>query len=262
MPETLLIILFGTLIGIILGLLGGGGSIIAVPILVYILGQDGHAAITTSLAVVGISSLLGSVIYALKGNVRFKDGILFGLASMTAAIPGAWFSHLISENRILFLFGLLMVLVGLKMLLRKFQQIHIKTGLSHKKYRNDTLKMLIIGFVVGIFIGFFGVGGGFLILPALVFFGHFQIHKAVGTSLLIIAMASASGFVSHVSFSMSNLDAMIIGIFSMGSLLGIFAGTSIANNIDGTKLTKAFASFVIIMGVFLVFKNTNLLNMF
>lgn len=255
MSQVILSLIFGALIGFSLGLLGGGGSILTVPILVYVIGQDVHAATGTSLAIVGGSALLGAFAHSRRGDVRIKSGLAFGLMSMVGAIPGVWLNRLVTGKVILLLFGFLMIAVAMGMLRKQTVQRQPQTaGMPCEAYtRGDWLHLLALGLVVGLLTGFFGVGGGFLIVPALVLVGNFPTHQAVGTSLLIIAMASVSGFLGHLSFGTVNLT--IVGLFVLGGLGGVLAGTVLAGRVPEQKLAKAFGWFTIIVAVYLIYEN-------
>lgn len=175
MSQAILSLVFGGLIGFSLGLLGGGGSILTVPILVYVIGQDVHAATGTSLAIVGANALLGALAHSRKGNVRMKSGLIFGLMSMIGAIPGVWLNNLVEGKVILILFGFLMLAVAISMLHKKIGHPGPKdAGMPYEAYTpKDWFSLLLMGLVVGFLTGFFGVGGGFLIVPAIGVSGKF-----------------------------------------------------------------------------------------
>ena len=255
MNQVILSLIFGSLIGFSLGLLGGGGSILTVPILVYVIGQDVHAATGTSLAIVGGSALLGALAHSRRGDVRIKSGLAFGLMSMIGALPGVWLNRLVAGKVILLLFAFLMIAVAVEMLRKKVAHGQLQTaGAPSEAYtRKDWLRLLALGLVVGLLTGFFGVGGGFLIVPALVLVGNFPTHQAVGTSLLVIAMASVSGFVGHLSFG--TIDLTIVGLFVLGGLGGVLAGTVLAGRVPEQKLAKAFGWFTIIVALYLLYEN-------
>lgn len=254
MTQIIPLFAFGCLIGFTLGLLGGGGSILTVPILVYIFGVEVHSAIGTSLAVVGATAIIGAITHSRRGNVKLKSGFAFGVMAMVGAIPGAWFSHFVGEKIILILFALLMIVVGLRMLLRETSYLSKEAATHTDLYIfRSTLVLMAMGFVVGLLTGFFGVGGGFLIVPALVLVGNFPIHQAVGTSLLIIAMASVSGFVGHLS--LVNLNFFIMAYFVIGSIVGVILGTTSSSRIPEKRLTQSFGLFIIIISLYLFYRN-------
>ena len=254
MTQIILLFAFGCLIGLTLGLLGGGGSILTVPILVYVFGVEVHSAIGTSLAIVGTTAIIGAITHSRRGNVKFKSGLAFGVMAMIGAIPGAWLSHLVGGKTILILFALLMIVVGLRMLLRETRSLSKESDSHNHPYVFRAMLVLIsIGFVVGVLTGFFGVGGGFLIVPGLVLVGNFPTHQAVGTSLLVIAMASFSGFLGHLS--LGNLNFLIIAYFVIGSIVGVILGTTSSGHISEKRLTQSFGVFIIIISLYLFYQN-------
>ena len=255
MSQAILSLVFGGLIGFSLGLLGGGGSILTVPILVYVIRQDVHAATGTSLTIVGASALLGTLAHSRSGNVRMKSGLIFGLMSMIGAIPGVWLNRLVAGKVILTLFGLLMIAVAISMLHKNVVHPEPKAAaIPCEAYTpKDWFRLLLMGLGVGVLTGFFGVGGGFLIVPALVLVGNFPTHQAVGTSLLVIAMASVSGFLGHLSFGA--VDLAIAGLFILGSLPGVLSGTTLAGKMPERKLAKAFGWFIILLALYLIYEN-------
>src|SRR5687767_15003299 len=187
--QVALSVLFGTLIGLLLGLVGGGGSILTVPILVYVIGLEVQAATATSLAIVGASALAGALPHARAGRVNVRVAAAFGLFGIAGAFAGTWLSHQVSGAWILLLFGLMMVAVAGRMWTRR------PSPPSQAGSRETRVgwKAPLAGLVVGILTGFFGVGGGFLIVPALVLALELPVAMAVGTSLVVIAFNSASG---------------------------------------------------------------------
>jgi uncharacterized membrane protein YfcA len=255
MGQPLLCLVFGSLIGFTLGLLGGGGSILTVPILVYLIGQDVHAATGTSLAIVGTGALLGAIAHAHKGNVRLKCGMAFGTISMVAAQPGVWLNRLVAGRLLLLLFGCLMLVVGIRMVRRKGpgRPPDGAGGRLGPYAPAEWARLLGLGGVVGLLTGFFGIGGGFLIVPALVLVGRFPIHHAVGTSLLVIAMTSASGLLGHLRFG--TVDLGIVKVFVLGGAAGILSGTAIAGLMPERALARAFGWFIILLALYVVYRN-------
>ncbi|MDQ3374308.1 MAG: sulfite exporter TauE/SafE family protein, partial [Acidobacteriota bacterium] len=154
------------LIGLSLGLIGGGGSIITVPVLVYVLGVEAHAAVGMSLAVVGATSLVGSFLHYRRGTVRLKTGLIFGAAGVVGALLGSPLTRLLSPAALLMTFATLMLVIAVLMLRRKSN-----AGIIEVEQVLSVWKAILAGFGVGVLTGFLGVGGGFLIVPALVMFG-------------------------------------------------------------------------------------------
>lgn len=243
-------------IGISLGLIGGGGSTLAVPVLVYLIGIPPVLATAYSLFIVGISSFVGSMRYTSKGMVDYKTVALFGTPSVIAvfltrkflvpAIP----NHIaqlgsfdVSKDMVLMvLFALLMVFASYSMI-KPAQSKAARTPASAIK-----LAMVIMfeGLVVGVLTGLVGAGGGFLIIPALVLFAGLPMKRAIGTSLLIISIKSTVGFLGDVSNY--DIDWIFLLAFTALAILGIYIGSSFATRIDGKKLKASFGWFILIMG--------------
>jgi uncharacterized membrane protein YfcA len=250
----LLYLILGGTIGLLLGLLGGGGSILTVPVLVYIIGQNVHSATAMSLAIVGSSALLGAVFHSRKGDVRLRSGILLGFTSMLGAVPGVWLNRAVAGETILVLFSVLMIAVAINLLRSEPSSQKPETTSPCELYTSkDWLKITAIGLLVGILTGFFGVGGGFLIVPALVLIGKFPAHQAIGTSLLVIFMTSFSGFMSNLVFG--GLDFTILLIFIVGGAVGVLSGTALASHVSGRTLNRTFSLFIICMALYLIYAN-------
>jgi uncharacterized protein len=241
-----LAILFGTLIGVLLGLIGGGGSILTVPILVYLLDQDVHEATATSLVIVGATALVGAVPHARAHRVVLPTALTFGVAGMGGAFVGAWLNRLVSGPVILLLFGFLMITVAVRMALDK-------RGDTGPLAQGSPWPALGTGLVVGAMTGFFGVGGGFLIVPALVLVLGFPMRLAIGTSLVIIAINSAAGATAHMGSGTVNLS--LAALFIIGGFVGASVGGRLAGRVDETQLSRAFAALVALVGLSLIVRN-------
>jgi uncharacterized membrane protein YfcA len=248
-PHLLLAIALSTLIGASLGLLGGGGSILAVPLLVYVAGIDVHAAIGMSLAVVGATSLGGALIHARAGRVDVRAAALFGVTGMVGAPLGARASYAFAPRTLLILFALLMILVGGLMLRGR----GAAAPPAREPSRARLPAVVPAGFGVGLLTGFLGVGGGFLIVPALLFLGALPIHAAVGTSLLVIALNCAAGLAGHLRHG--DLPAGLTAVFVAASTLGALLGVRLAATLDPVRLRRSFAAFVTGLGLLLLAKN-------
>jgi uncharacterized membrane protein YfcA len=251
----LLSLLLGGTIGLLLGLLGGGGSILTLPVLVYIIGQNVHSATGMSLAIVGSSALLGAILHSRKGDVRLRSGILLGFMSMLGAVPGVWLNRAVAGETILVLFSILMIVVAINLLRSKPSSSQKpETGSPCKLYTSkDWLKITAIGLLVGLLTGFFGVGGGFIIVPALVLVANFSTHQAVGTSLLAIFITSFSGFLSNMVFG--GLDLEILLIFVVGGSVGVLSGTALASRVSGRTLNRTFSIFILCIALYLIYAN-------
>lgn len=250
-----------SLIGISLGLIGGGGSILTVPVLVYLIGLDAVSSTAYSLFIVGLSSLIGSFNYMKKQLVSFKTAVIFGIPSLTAvfltrkylvpALPDEFFTVgdfvFTKSIAIMVLFAILMIAASVSMIRGRKEQGDV----PEEQAFNYPL-ILVEGAVVGLLTGLVGAGGGFLIIPALVVLSKLPMKMAVGTSLLIIAVKSLVGFTGDVSNM--EVDWVFLSIFSAISVVGIFIGGYLSNFITGAKLKPAFGWFVLVMGIYILGK--------
>lgn len=239
-------LLLGFAIGLSLGLLGGGGSILMVPTLVYLLGQTPQAAVTTSLAVVGANSLMGANFHRTQGTLNWRVALVFGWVGMLTAFLASGFSKLIPSTVLLIAFAVLMLVIGSFLLIRK----EVKNTVELERPLWVTL---VSGAAVGILTGVLGVGGGFLIVPALVILVGLPMQIAVGTSLVIITMNSFAGFLGHIHDS--TIQPVLILVFVISGLLGTFVGSRLAKFLPAKKLQTAFAWFVILLAIFLLVDN-------
>lgn len=234
-------------IGLSLGLLGGGGSILTVPALVYLVGQTPQAAVTTSLAIVGANSLMGALFHRSQGTLDWKVALTFGGAGIIVSYLSANIASHIASAVLLVAFALLMLAIG-AMLLRRHER-----GLEAASSARPLILVLASGAGVGFLTGVLGVGGGFLVVPALVMLVGLPIQVAVGTSLVVIAMNSAAGFLGHAGSG--SFDLLLTLVFASAGLVGTFAGAKLSNRISASKLQKAFAWFVIALAFFLLYDN-------
>lgn len=239
-------------IGFSLGLIGGGGSIITVPVLVYVLNVEPHEAIAMSLAVVGATSLVGAFLHWQRGTVRLKNGLSFGASGVVGALAGSPLTYLLSPAALLLTFAALMLVISVLML-RKNTQITAENFAPH----TEIGKALAAGFGVGVLTGFLGVGGGFLIVPALVTFGGLSIKDAVGTSLLVIFLNCVAGLIGHASHSA--FDWRLTILVTALAVSGTVGGTLLSHRIEARNLQKVFAVFVFAVAVFLLAKNYSFL---
>ena len=249
------------LIGVSLGLIGGGGSILTVPVLVYILGIDPVLATAYSLFVVGSTSLVGAGTYMKKGLVNYKTALVFAIPSFIAvfltrkflipALPDPLFS--IGEAMITKNIGI-MVFFALIMLAASYSMIRGKKGESEEEEEvKFNLPMIALeGSVVGVITGIVGAGGGFLIIPALVLLARLPMKMAVGTSLLIIAAKSLIGFLGDLSSQ--TIDWQLLLIFTGLTFVGIFIGSALSKKINEKVLKTGFGWFVLLMGIYIITK--------
>lgn len=240
--------LLALIAGTTLGLLGGGGSILVVPILVYIVKVEPKIAITMSLAIVGLTGFMGTFRHYKNGNVLVKLAFQFGAMTMLSTYLGTYLAKFLTGQMQLFIFAGIMLLASISML---------KNGKEVKIKNTSNLTIFLAASVVGIVTGLIGVGGGFLIVPALVNFFHVDMKKAVGTSLLIIAINSLIGFVGNIINSPGlELDYQFIAIFTALAIVGSQIGSTLTHKLPQEKLKKIFGYFLIVMGAFMIIRET------
>ncbi|EOR93400.1 hypothetical protein ADIARSV_3479 [Arcticibacter svalbardensis MN12-7] len=246
------------LIGLSLGLIGGGGSILTVPILVYFFYVDPVLASTYSLFVVGITSSVGAFSHYQKGNVNFKLALLFGIPSLIAVFTmRKWIMPLIPFDLIrigsfdltkpillMLTFSVLMIVASFSMISKSNKKLAAETPVNY-------MKLVAQSVVVGLITGFVGVGGGFLIIPSLVVFARLPMKKAVGTSLMIMTLSSLLGVLGDVSRHES-INYMFLASFSAFAIIGILVGSYLTRYIQENKLRPAFGWFVLVMGFFVL----------
>lgn len=238
----------GLVIGLCLGLLGSGGSILTVPLLVYLLDHEPKAAIAESLAIVGGIALVASIRPMLKRDVDWTSLVLFGIPGVLGTVAGVWCSQWISGVVQLVVFSIVM-LVAAAMMLRGRRGGDAEEAPTDRT-RRDHVILVVEGLVVGALTGIVGVGGGFLIVPALVLLGRLPMRLAVGTSLLIIAIKSGAGFAQSIGqMEADALNLQTIGIFVLLGGVGSFAGNAIGGRIPQRRLKQVFAVFLLVMGV-------------
>ncbi|MBM3158175.1 MAG: sulfite exporter TauE/SafE family protein [Bacteroidetes bacterium] len=250
------------LIGLSLGLIGGGGSILTVPVLVYLFNVDPLQATAYSLFIVGATSAIGAFPKYKEGQVNLKTALIFGAPSIIAvyatrkwvvpAIPtqiGQWGEFVLTKN------VLLMLLFALLMVAASFSMISTQKllGVVEKKSQFFNYPLILIeGAFVGLLTGLVGAGGGFLIIPALVILTGLPMKQAVGTSLLIIAAKSLIGFTGDVTEQA--IDWVLLGFVTAMAIVGIMVGNQLSKKIDGNKLKKGFGWFVLVMGLYILIK--------
>lgn len=252
------------LIGVSLGLIGGGGSILTVPVLVYIFNMDAAVATVYSLFIVGLTSAVGSVNYFKRGLINLTTALLFGIPSVAGVFLARWLivpfipDHVFTIGQfavtkhifLMMLFALLMVAASFTMITRPTTVV----AANGKSYCKNYALTIIQGMGTGIVTGLVGAGGGFMIIPALVFVLKLPMKEAIGTSLLIIAFNSLLGFAgsaTHINIHWAFL--LTIAAFAVA---GIFIGNRLSKKIDGAKLKPAFGWFVLIMGIYIILKET------
>lgn len=247
--ETLALgLLLGFTIGASLGLLGGGGSILTVPALVYLVGQTPQVAVTTSLVIVGANSALGAFFHRAHGTLNWRVALVFGGVGMVTAYFAAGLSKLFLPELLMVFFAGLMLVIALLLLTRRASA----AGAAPDAPPN-LARIIAGGAGVGLLTGILGVGGGFLIVPALVMLVGLPMAEAVGTSLLVISMNSLAGFLGHLGGAA--LDPSLLLVFVSAGLVGTFTGSRLAHRLPANRLRQFFAVFVLALALFLLADN-------
>ena len=246
---TLLGMLLAAVMGLALGMLGGGGSILTVPIFVYVLGFGAKEAIAMSLAVVGVVSLAGAVGHWSAGHVRLRIALIFGGVAMIGTYLGARLAVFFSGPAQLALFGMVMLAAAYFMM----RPIPVRPAPTGERPRLPIALIAAEGLAVGVLTGLVGVGGGFLIVPALVLLGKVEMKDAVGTSLVVIAMKSAAGFAGYIG--QVEVPWGFLAGFGAVAIVGILAGTYIVRFVPQHALQRAFAVFLLVMGGLILYEN-------
>ncbi len=251
---------FAIVIGLVMGLIGGGGSILSVPVFAYLFDIDAITATTFSLFVVGVTSSVGSVSFVRQGHVQFSSALQFGIPSILGIlfsrrvvlphlppyIINRWGITITNEMFILLLFAILMLISAIKMIQKKERP-------RGRKFQQSNYTLLASqGLLVGIITGFIGAGGGFLIVPALVMLVGVSMKQAVGTSLFIISINSLIGFAS--SLDKVHIDWPFLLFFTGLSIVGILVGVAFSKRIESQKLKPLFGWVVLTMGIFIIIK--------
>ena len=251
----LLALLSGGLVGLLLGSTGGGGALVAIPLLVYVVVVPVQTASAMSLIVVGYSALFGAWQESRQKRVHVPAALVFSVTGMLGAWLGAHGHQLVPETLILFLFGNLLLCISAWTFRHKHEG-HVQddpTGCAKTFSWMCVYKALAIGWGVGLLTGFFGVGGGFLIVPALMMLMAFPIRVAIGTSFLTIALISIGGVIGHLN--VAHLDVFLTGFVLMGSLLGLVFGSQVSRTIPSHRLRRGIAILIGGIGMLLVVDN-------
>ena len=250
------------LIGISLGLIGGGGSILTVPVLVYLFHVEPMMATAYSLFIVGASSLVGAFPKYRQGMISMKTAIVFGIPSIAAVFATRKFIVPAIPKEVFFIGDLvvtkallMMILFAVLMVAASVSMIRDKKNATSDQPTKQVFNypmILLEGTVVGVLTGLVGAGGGFLIIPALVMLSKLPMKMAVGTSLLIIAAKSLIGFTGDVMMAGATMDWTLLGMVTALAIVGIFIGNYLSKSIDGNKLKKGFGWFVLVMGIYII----------
>lgn len=238
--------LAGFCMGLIIAALGAGGSLFIVPILLYLLHQPVHVATGTSLAVVGAAALVGTIGHFRKGNLDLHSALLFGAASMAAAPAGAWMHRFVSERATLISFAGLLFAASARMLFGAAPP-------PSKSQRPDALRVLPLGLLLGLLTGFLGVGGGFIIVPVLCWGAKLPLRLAIGTSLAVIAMTSATGIIGH--WMQGNVNVGLLVSCGTGAMLGAIVGARLSGKLPERPIRYAFATMAAALGVYMLVRS-------
>ncbi|MEM0293674.1 MAG: sulfite exporter TauE/SafE family protein [Saccharolobus sp.] len=266
--QYILSIISGILVGFSLGLIGGGGSILAIPLLLYFVGLANgippkspeysyitHLTLGTTALAVGLNAYINSYMHFRKGNVKVMEGIIFTIPGVIGDILGAYISHLMSGALILFLFGFLMIAVAIRMWRTKCKpntNMNYADKLSLSK-RVKLDKILPAGFLVGFASGYFGIGGGFLVVPGLLFSTGIDMLRAVGTSLISVGTFGVVAAATYAFYG--EINVIISLLYLAGGVAGGYAGSSIATKLNRQTLRRIFAIIIIIVAIYTMYLN-------
>lgn len=237
-------------VGVSLGLLGGGGSILTVPLLAYVAGLDAKQAIASSLFVVGVTSAVGAVAHARAGRVRWRVAGVFGAAAMTGAYAGGRLARFVPGEVLLIAFAVIMIAAAVAMLRGRKDVADESAG------RLPVVRIAVQGAVVGMISGLVGAGGGFLLVPALALLGGLPMPAAVGTSLVVISMQSFAGLAGHLADD--PIDWKLTGMVTAAAVVGSLIGGLLLPRVDPATLRKAFGWFVLVMASVVLAREANL----
>lgn len=240
--------LIGIVIGIIVGALGAGGGILSVPVLVYLLGQSPHDAAAGSLVIVGLTALVSLISHARSGTVHWPDGVLFGLLSVAGSFVGSRLNARVDATVLMVSFCALLCVISATMVRRAVAEKKASSAVKEKLapepvVKTNWLLVFLAATVTGFLTGFFGVGGGFVVVPMLMLVLHFLIKDAASTSLVVMVIASASGLLSRVGTDVS-VDWGVIAVFAAGSMVGGVIGPKLTKNAKDYVLTAVFAALL------------------
>lgn len=242
----------GVLVGFVLGLVGGGGSILAVPLMVYLVGVPSpHVAIGTSALAVAANALTGLLNHVRQGNVKWRCSLVYAVAGIAGAFAGSTAGKAFDGQKLLFLFAIVMVVVGVLILRNR----HRKGDPTVVLGRENAPKLIGYGAGTGLFSGFFGIGGGFLVVPGLVAATGMPMINAVGSSLVAV---SAFGLTTAANYAFSGLvDWALAGVFIVGGVVGGFLGARLAKHLSGTqgRLTSVFAGLIFVVAAYMLWKS-------
>jgi uncharacterized membrane protein YfcA len=250
--TAILSLFLGGLVGLALGLVGGGGSILTVPALIYGLGIAVHDAVPVSLVLVGLIAGFGAVTHFRNGSVRLDVALRFGLAGVLGAFLGARLSRLVDGRLLLVLFAVLMLVAAISLARRdtaaRRETVHVVSEVHW-------FRVLAAGFGVGSLTGFFGVGGGFIIVPALALLVGLPTRQAVATSLVVIVINCASALLGHLTNENTQVPLGVLSLFALGGFAGSTGGARLAGRWPDRRLSRIFAALVAGVAVYLLARN-------
>lgn len=251
MESLLLALVIGLGVGCIVGALGAGGGILSVPALVYLLGQNPHASGVGSLIIVGATALISLIPRTREHRVRWKDGLIFGLCSTVATFLGSRLSFWVNGRILMLLFGMLLTVVGIVMILKAFKSTGrmVKSQQAIEKTESRFLpwvRLIAAASFTGLLTGFFGVGGGFIVVPMLVLALRFNIREASATSLLVMLLASVTGLLSRIGVPL-DVEWPIVIAFALASMLGGLVGAPASRRVAESLLTLAFGVLLLLV---------------
>ncbi len=240
-----LVIALAVLVGVALGMLGGGGSILTVPLLVYVAGMDAQPAIATSLLVVAVTSAVAAVSHARAGRVQLRTGLVFGAAGLVGAYAGGRIAHHLPDDVLLLAFAAMMIATSVAMIRGRREP-----DADDVPARLPVGRALLTGAGVGLVAGLVGAGGGFLVVPALALLGGLAMPVAVGTSLVVVAINSAGGLVGHLATVA--IDWRLAAGVTAAAVVGALLGGRLAGRVSPARLRTSFGWFVLAMGALVV----------
>lgn len=236
----------GLVVGVVMGTLGGGGAVLSVPILVFGFSQAPHDATTASLIIVGTGAIAGVLAHHRRRTVKWRTGLLFGALGTPAAVAGSWISGAIDPDLLLAAFAALLVLVAVLML----RQARKPESATTEREPRGPATIVLTALGIGLLTGFFGVGGGFAMVPALVLVLGFRMPVAVGTSLLVMTINSAAALLTRAVDGLHGLDWWLIGCFAAAAVVGNLLGGRLTGRISSNVLQRAFAVLLLLVAVY------------
>ncbi|BBD72255.1 anion permease [Sulfodiicoccus acidiphilus] len=267
--QALLAVVSGVLVGFSLGLIGGGGSILAIPLLLYFVGLAyeapphsaaesyiDHLVIGTTALSVGLNAYLNSFMHYRKGNVSLRNGVAFSLPGAAGAVTGAYVGHLVGGGLLLFMFSFVMIGIALTMLKSKsagVRELEERVTAGPKVTTSRLVRVIPAGFAVGVLSGVFGIGGGFLIVPALMYSAGLTMIRAIGTSLMAVGTFGVTSAATYALFGELSLEVAFL--YLMGGLVGGYVGTRLASGLPNVTLKRLFALVVIAVAFYIMYQN-------